>query len=41
MILELQRNRFDLGDFERIPKLGRKKKRKKTKYIMEKIYMYC
>lgn len=41
LMLKSQKNRFDLGDFQKISKLGRKKRRKITKYIEEKIFTYC
>lgn len=34
-----QRSKFDFGDIEKIYKLGKKKKRKKFKYIVEKIFI--
>lgn len=36
-----QRNRYDLGNFEKIKNMGRKKRKKKAKHNAKNIYTYC
>ena len=39
-MLKLQENRFNLGNFEKIKKLERKKRKTKSRYIAKKIYVH-